>query len=87
MSNLEYEKILDEVCLTKTMQVDKIDEMCKFAHQQIYSALASVDGNRKDRQAWRDHELFGYHHDDVESFNADWRTYMEENWQNFEQAC
>ena len=87
MSNLEYERILDEICLTETMPIDKIDEICNFAHKQIYSALASIDGTRKDRQAQRDHEIFGYRHDDVTEFNAEWQTYMEENWQNFEQAC
>ena len=81
--DMEYDKIIDMLCLTGKLPVNMVDSVCEYAKQSIVDALKVADGNAESRKAKREELLFG----DVASFKADyksaWFDYEVENMANF----
>lgn len=83
MNEAIYNNLVNMVCELGCIPMDVIDTLCQCAHDQIIQGVKDTS-TRKDRKSKRDVELFGWFKQDRSTFNAEWDTYLEENWDNME---
>lgn len=74
---MEYDRIIDMLCLTGKMPVNLFDKVTEYARQSIASAIAMAD-EKETRRARRDREIFGEIADFKASYKSEWLDYEEE---------